>query len=315
MTKFERLNQELIFLSYKTGFHVQDLMDEFHISKRTALRDITALEGLGLTFYTEPGRYGGYRLTKQDQWVPVLFNGQEINALFFAIKALSLLSATPFEKSYRAIYDKLMATLPVPQQRTVRQLQAVVHYYNVPNLDTPTFLSDLLTAIVDQQVVTVTLPSGPHKQQLFDLLYRHGIWFFSGYDLDRHAWGITRCDAVSALSVSAEPAVYDRATLDRFRRDYDAHHHDVPFRCTLTPLGRELVQKNRYPNMHLHTEHGQTILAGGYNADEFAYMVQYLLGLGNNVHVLAPPALQAAYLQELREILARYEPPAAPSDA
>ena len=128
MDRSERLNQELIFLSYKSQFHVDDLMTEFNISKRTALRDIASLEQLGLAFYVEPGRYGGYHLTKRQLWVPVLLNIQEINALFFAIKALSLLSATPFEKSYTTIYQKLMATLPLAEQQKVTRLQEVVNY-------------------------------------------------------------------------------------------------------------------------------------------------------------------------------------------
>lgn len=50
MKKSERLNQELIFLSDKKRFNLQDLMDNFQISKRTALRDIASLEELGLAY-------------------------------------------------------------------------------------------------------------------------------------------------------------------------------------------------------------------------------------------------------------------------
>ena len=43
MKKSERLNQELIFLSGKAAFQLSDLMAEFGISKRTALRDVAEL--------------------------------------------------------------------------------------------------------------------------------------------------------------------------------------------------------------------------------------------------------------------------------
>ncbi|WP_412935751.1 helix-turn-helix transcriptional regulator [Lactiplantibacillus plantarum] len=65
MNRSERLNQELIFLSYRQEFHIKELMQEFNISKRTALRDVNSLEQLGLSFYVEPGRYGGYQLMQQ----------------------------------------------------------------------------------------------------------------------------------------------------------------------------------------------------------------------------------------------------------
>jgi len=72
MNKAERLNQELIFLSNKNFFQINDLITEFNISKRTVLRDITELESMGLSFYVENGRHGGYHLIKKELLVPVI---------------------------------------------------------------------------------------------------------------------------------------------------------------------------------------------------------------------------------------------------
>lgn len=46
MKKSERLNQELIFLRDKYSFQLEELIAEFDISKRTALRDIQELEAI-----------------------------------------------------------------------------------------------------------------------------------------------------------------------------------------------------------------------------------------------------------------------------
>ena len=51
MKKSERLNKELMFLNNKKSFNLIDLMNEFGISKRTALRDIQDLEELCLSLY------------------------------------------------------------------------------------------------------------------------------------------------------------------------------------------------------------------------------------------------------------------------
>ena len=48
MKKVERLNQMLRFINQKQIFTLKDLMDEFQISKRTALRDIASLEEMGV---------------------------------------------------------------------------------------------------------------------------------------------------------------------------------------------------------------------------------------------------------------------------
>ncbi|WP_148139648.1 helix-turn-helix transcriptional regulator, partial [Lactobacillus taiwanensis] len=88
MKKSERLNQELIYLSDKKIFHLKELEDHFSISERTALRDITDLEQLGLSFYTQAGRQGGYHLTNNKLLTPIRFNTKEINAIFFALEAI-----------------------------------------------------------------------------------------------------------------------------------------------------------------------------------------------------------------------------------
>lgn len=308
MHRSERLNQELIFLSYRNHFHLQDLMQEFQISKRTALRDVTSLEQLGLAFYVDPGRYGGYRLVKQQLWVPVLLNIQEINALFFALKALRRLSATPFEKSYHAIYQKLLATLPLAEQQKVAKMQAVVHYYDTPNLDGPRFLSALLTAILNEAVLRLDLQGqgAPLLFQAYDLLYRHGIWFVSGLDRTHQRWRIIRCDRVTAVTPATAPAALPRPKLAEAQQADAQQQHNIQFRCELTPLGRELVLKNRYPHMQLEQIAGQDYLTGGYGPEEFDYMVQYLLSLGTNVKILAPTALKEGYLAAVRQILNAY---------
>lgn len=82
MKKSERLNQELIYLSDKKVFHLKELEGYFAISERTALRDIADLEQLGLAFYTESGRNGGYHLTNSKLLLPIRFNTQEIKVQY-----------------------------------------------------------------------------------------------------------------------------------------------------------------------------------------------------------------------------------------
>lgn len=310
MNKSERLNQELIFLSDKNFFQINDLITEFNISKRTALRDIAELENMGLSFYVENGRYGGYHLLKKELLVPVIFNLEEISAIFFAIKALTLLSATPFEKSYQHIYNKLLATLPKEQQDYVAKLQDAVSYYRVPSITAPNFLNIILTSIVDEKIIDITY--NQHQRidqqiQVFSLLYRNGIWFCDAYDINTDKWGTYRCDCIENCQLNQEiTETYTRLELKEFQKHYENSYHDISFQCELTPLGRELFQKNNYPNMHLKAENGKILMYGGYNQAEFHYMVDYLITLGQNVTINYPQALQDAYLETLKEIINRY---------
>ncbi|HIY91440.1 MAG TPA: WYL domain-containing protein [Candidatus Companilactobacillus pullicola] len=306
MNKAERLNQELIFLSNKSIFHINDLVSEFQISKRTALRDITDLEDMGLSFYTENGRYGGFHIVNRQLLIPVTFNLEEINAIFFALNALSSMSATPFEKPYKHISDKLMATLPKIQQQAVVKLQKSVQYYKIPSISAPTDLNIILQSILEETALDLTFHSNRQTIQVFDLLYRHGIWFCNIYNFDGQKWATYRCDQMEHCSLNRTHKTLTHEELKQIQDNYERNYHNIPFECDLTPLGVELFQKNNYPNMKLKQVNGQYYLYGGYNQEEFDYMVQYLLSLGNNVKINYPKELKDSYLQELQKIIDQY---------
>lgn len=58
--------------------------------------------------------------------------------------------------------------------------------------------------------------------------------------------------------------------------------------------------------MVLEEDGGNFYLTGGYNPEEFDYMVEYLIGLGKEVRVLGPEELASAYKKDLEEILGWY---------
>ena len=155
MKKSERLNHELIFLNNKKSFNLIDLMNEFGISKRTALRDIQDLEQLGLSLYVENGRHGGYKIINKDILIPVYFDNAEITSIFFALKALTLLSATPFKKSYEKIYEKLMSILSKEQKEYVLNVIESVNYTSFPPVNNSNYLSIILDSILQSQVLDI----------------------------------------------------------------------------------------------------------------------------------------------------------------
>lgn len=311
MKKSERLNQELIFLSDKSSFHLKDVMNAFNISKRTALRDIQELEAMGLGIYVENGRYGGYKLITQNLLTPVYFSNDEILAIFFALKALDILSSTPFEKSYTQIKEKLFATLPFNKKQDISKVLNYIYYYNIAPINKSPFLSDILISIMNECVVSITYTQ--HKNittyiQIYDLFYRNGIWFCSAYDINNEQWGTYRCDYITALKFkNHEITPYSREALEQFQTNYEDTYHNISFRCQLTSLGVELYHKKNYPNMELVYIDDVPYITGGYNEEELTYMVQYLISLGEHVKIIYPEQLKNSYINKLKSILNMYK--------
>ena len=279
MKKSERLNQELIFLSDKHSFQLKDLQSEFGISKRTALRDIEELESMGLAFYVENGRHGGYRLVNQSPLVPIYFNIEEVQAIFFALKALDLVSATPFKKSYSQIRQKLFATMSDERKQMITETLDVIHYYNVAPVSEQNHLELILQAMMEDQIVKMTYTQYENKWirlQFLELFYRNGIWFTQAYDVQNKKWGIYRCDFMKDMVIEEEIRdTFTKEELKELQLEYEKNYHDISFKCRLTEQGKEKFLKHHYPNMRLEIIDHIPYIVGGYNQEELSYMTHY----------------------------------------
>ena len=307
MKKAERLNQELIFLRDKHSFQLKDLMMEFTISKRTALRDVVELGNLGLPFYVENGRNGGYQLVNQKLLVPIYFNQSEIQAIFFALDALTLFNNGLFEQSYPAIRQKLLATLPQDQQDYVLRFLEVVHYNQIPTISDVRALNLILQAILEEKVMSLTYTQYKQEEiqvQIYELLYEEGIWFCNAYDVDRKRWGTYRCDGMRDNRFSEDQSKSrSLKELADLKLDYEKHYHNIPFRCRLTASGKERFLKRHYPNMKLEMIEGIPYVTGGYNQEELSYMTHYLVSFGKELVIEFPKSLKKSYQKELREMM------------
>ncbi|MFP7292019.1 WYL domain-containing protein [Bacillus sp. FSL H8-0516] len=310
MKKSERLNQELIFLSDKHSFQLKDLQSEFGISKRTALRDIEELESMGLAFYVEPGRHGGYRLVNQSPLVPIYFNIEEVQAIFFALKALDLVSATPFKKSYSQIRQKLFATMSDEKKQMITETLDVIHYYNVAPVSEQNHLELILQAMMKDQIVKMTYTQYENKWirlQFLELFYRNGIWFSQAYDVQNKKWGIYRCDFMKDMVIEEEIRdTFTKEELKELQLEYEKTYHDISFKCRLTEQGKEKFLKHHYPNMRLEIIDQIPYIVGGYNQEELSYMTHYLMSFGKHVKIEYPDELKESYLNQLREVIDKY---------
>lgn len=287
-------------------------MEVFHISKRTALRDIQELEKMGLALYTENGRGGGYRILPQNLLIPIHISHKELAAIFYALKALEKIVTTPFDYHYPAIIQKLQSNLTPEQAQTVEQTLAVIDYYNVSAINSPTFLPIVLKAILDEDVVTIHYTQNQDKWltlQFYDLFYREGVWFSHGYQTEIDTWAIFRCDYIQSLSIKEDIKGKTRNSLKLSLEEHERQFRSIPFRCKLTPFGKELFHKNHYEDMSLTEENQQIFLDGHYNPKELHYLTHYLIEFGKHIYIESPKELQTAYLQELDDIRNRYPSP------
>lgn len=307
MKKSERLNQELIYLSYRNKFHLKDLEEEFKISERTALRDITDLEDMGLKFYVERGRYGAYKLIEDKLWIPIRFNFKEINAIFFAIKALERMSATPFSNEYQKIYQKLLKSLPPKSMEEIQIQQMRVNYRQQPSLHKVKYFDVLLQAAVENLVLEIEneqYVKGMQKIQVYELFYQTGNWFCQIYNLDLKKFYILRCDKIFKCKIIDAEKNFDHLELKQLLEKYNKEYYDMAFKCEITKHGCEFFLLNKYPTMKIESDGKKYFLSGKINHREINYLTDYLLRFGVELNkIVKPIELKKSYLKKLKEML------------
>ena len=265
---------------------------------------------MGLPFYVENGRNGGYKLINEKLLIPIHFDIGEITSIFFALKSLEALSTTPFEKSYPLLYKKLLATLTTEQKEKILKLLNVVEYHNIPPVNPTNFLTMILEAILDLKVLNI-LYTQHHKisKQIlpYNLFYRNGVWFCYALDINNNMFGVYRCDYIEECTINNIGHSYTFEDLKNFLDTYKGIYHNIQFKCGLTKFGKELFLKKNYPNMKLEEIDNQPYMIGSFNKEELDYMVHYLIGLGDNVKIEYPKLLKNAYIKKLKEILNKYK--------
>ncbi len=329
MKKSERMNQMLRFINQKQQFTLQDLMQEFQISKRTALRDIASLEELGAPIYVEYGRYGGYRLLQQMQLPPISFNTGELHALYFAMQALRSFSSLPFQVSFRNIHEKFMSALSDKQRQDIENIQHRVSFRHTEQIRDSAHLEFLLMAAVQNLVIQITYPdqrrspdqrsspadhtdpeqsdssSRPSNSNIrtiqpITLYAKRGYWYCQAYDLNKQAYRVFRCDRITSAEVSdIEPLAH---VIELQAQDthslWKPSEQATTFKCLIDEAGVELFQQEHYPSMQIMhvnepgNELAQMLLVGSYETHELDFIVRYLAGFGKSIKIMEPETLK-----------------------
>ncbi len=300
MKKSERINQELFFFKEHKKFNLADLINTFHISKSTALRDIEELERLGVPLYVDNGRYGGYKVLDNSLLPPVYFKENEIFAIFFSLQLLHSIIDSPFEHSYEQIRKKLLQTFNDKKQQQIIQAMESVRYEGIKQIAATNNLETLFSSILNNQIVTFNYTRYEKDQKNIlpiRLVIIDGFWYCSGLDLDKNAWRTYRCEFIEILEVTKNNTL--KLTNEEIQASLLAQqesYRNIEFKVKTTSLGKEYFLKHPFSNMQLAKTTSDTYIIGKINKSELNFLANYLLAFGDQIQILKPIALKEEYL-------------------
>ncbi|PGO23916.1 transcriptional regulator [Bacillus cereus] len=298
MKKVERLNQMLRFINQKQTFTLKDLMDEFQISKRTALRDIASLEEMGVPLFAEYGRYGGYRLIKTMTLPPISFTNHEVFALYFAMQALSSFVSIPFQVSFRSINKKFLDSVSSKQREQIENLQKRVSFFHSEQAHECGYLEEILLAAVQNRALTINYVTPKQttmrRIQPISIYAMKGYWYCQAYDLDKSAYRVFRCDRIrSSEIVDAQDSLnLENINIHNAHVLWKATEQAIQFKCSITARGIEIFKQQQYPSMRLWEAHEGTCLIGTYEPAEIDFIISYLASFGKTIKIIEPSSLK-----------------------
>jgi len=212
MKKVERINTMMRYMNNRAHFTITEIMQEFNISRSTAIRDIREIEAMGMPLTAEVGRDGGYFVMNNSVLPTVRFTDNEIKALFIAFMATRN-QQLPYLKSRQSLAEKLLGLISENQQDDLVLLNQVLLFegtnpYNPDLLDLSDLphpmLEKLIQTLLVDRYLLISIEEGTEITSvpiyLLHLYHEKGSWLIEGLDLKDEKKRIITVDNVTDVT-------------------------------------------------------------------------------------------------------------------
>jgi predicted DNA-binding transcriptional regulator YafY len=312
MARTVRLLELLIKVQAKPQFTVQEMADEFGVSRRTMLRDLQALSEMGVPLTATPGPHGGYTLIRSRRLLPLSLTIDEALGVLLSYEGFLQYAQSPFSTQSLSAITKLRSALPPDVVRELDRIRQHVAVIERPRSYEAPLLGDLLRAALDGVHLRVVYDSRSGRSERvvfpFGLYASYGFWYCACYDYKREKPLSLRADRVVSITPveGLERPAYQPITdwLNIVERDDGSG-----------PRLRASVSERGMKSFDLHALFGQItpdgqgggVIDATIPESEIDWYAAQLLPLGSDVLITSPPQLIAAMRQKAREIAELYQ--------
>jgi len=213
MKKVERINIITRYINNRAHFTISEIMQEFNISRSTAIRDIREIEAMGMPLVAEVGRDGGYFVMNNSLLPTVRFTDNEIKALFIAFMATRN-QQLPYLKSRQSLAEKLLGLISENQQDDLVHLNQILLFegtnphnpdlLDLSDLPHPTLEKLIQILLLENDLLVTVQEEKETKSYPIVLLHLHhqkGHWIIEGFDLEEEKRRIVSVDNITHVEV------------------------------------------------------------------------------------------------------------------
>jgi predicted DNA-binding transcriptional regulator YafY len=313
VSRTERLLELITRVRVKGRFTVQEMADEFGVSRRTMLRDLHALSAMGVPLAAVPGPGGGYTLPYPQRPVTLSFSADEALGLILSYEALPRDAPSPFRAPSVSAITKLRGALAPDVVRDLDRLRERVAVVGIARTYDAPFLADLLQAARDEVHLRIGYDSRRgHSERLifpYGLVAGLGFWYCACYDYRRgiHAWlradrmrSLERVDALEPPEVLTLP--------EWLRRPREADPDALHLRAAVTARGMKELDWSAFGDALVQETDGSGRIDMAIPVSSLNFYARLFLRLGREATIASPPELIAVLRWEAHAILSLYPP-------
>ncbi|KJD39024.1 transcriptional regulator [Paenibacillus polymyxa] len=310
MKKPERLNDMIRYLNSREYFNLNDLMDKYHISKSTALRDISSLEQLGMPIYSEHGRHGRYGILKNRLLSSIIFTMDEVYALYFAMLTLEAYQSTPFHLSVNKLNEKFEHCLSKIQINQIHKMKKVLQFEIYQHNHVSRYLDKILTSVLNETYCKIQYSKNNQNKsyhvQFFKISAKFGQWYATGIELNTNKYRVFRCDRITSIE---EEEINSHFSIDELLiRSLEMYQSEksIDFEVEIVEQAKDIFYKEHYPSMKIEQGH-KTAIKGFYNPGEEEFIANYFMRYGHYVRSVKPESLKQIIKERVEHLLNHYQ--------
>ncbi|MEH7439327.1 YafY family protein [Neobacillus drentensis] len=314
MTRAKRLNEMIMMVNRKKRFTVKELAQEFGVSKRTILRDLQELSGMGVPLYSEVGPHGGYQVLNERILPPIVFSEDEAVSIFFAIHALRHYISLPFVIEYESIRKKFYLNLSGDIRDTIDKMQDRVDFVYVLQQEEIPFLKQLLDAAIHQEVLIISYETSGNTSlrsiKLIGIYAKEGKWYCPSYCFFRKDYRVFRCDRIKSVEHDEKNAPIDLSNINLKNRFSILNHNKetTELYVELTKNGVEKFESINWPNIYLRKRaDGSGFINGMIAKQDINFLSNYFITYGENAIIKEPFELIESTKEILNKVLNQYK--------
>ncbi|TDL32038.1 WYL domain-containing protein [Jeotgalibacillus sp. S-D1] len=282
-------------------FSASELARRFDVSVRTIQRDLERLQEIGFPLYSEPGRYGGYRVLPNRLLPPLQLNENEALGLYLMLHYFQQIPNLPFSEVRSHLAENYFAELPDSTKEKIRLVENKVAFKISASSAKNNWTTLILQASLDQQELFITYESSKGKRdiRIFPLgLYFDQTWYMPALYKDKVL--LYRADRIHFAKIG-EKTHDELPTLSEWLN----RPEERPSVQTVLAFTAEGARRAKADP--LFKEVSGDMWRGSIPYGELSYTASQLLAYGAHVKVIEPEELREKVKMHYTEALKQYE--------